>query len=271
MKNIDFTNFVVIESYNKYQYQFGIDYVSKNCNVIDYKKYYKQVKKEFNKYKIEKNITDIDKVRLITDIKRIIDCRCREILNKLGYVKDITSKNYPELVKIPELKNINDLTLISFLLDINLEIILKSRKVRNNTEHEFIVPTFEELKNSLSSCELFLIALKNMFVENRFSCFKITSKESSQIINIIPYKQNIGEYENIGLISLNDKCYDSFSMEYSILLRYIISRNFDNIPRDLFEINRNMPNEKIHCSGLTFADRDYSYDELFFECPFDYI
>ncbi|NFO87887.1 hypothetical protein FDC58_15595 [Clostridium botulinum] len=271
MSGIDFTKFFVIESYNKYDWGFDIDYVSKNSDSIDYKEYYKQVKKEFNKYKNNpEDITNVEKVRLVTDIKRIIDCRCRVILNKLGYVKKITKKNYPELKEISELKNLNDLTLISFLLDIDLEIIFKSRQIRNCTEHEHTVPTFDEIKESLSSCELFLIVLKNMFDKSRLSYFEIYSEDADYKITIQPYKSNYDVYENIGGIALDGIYYHSFKYEYSILLRYILARNFDNIPRELFKINSDMPNDKINCIGLTFGG-EHDYDNLFFDSPFDFI
>lgn len=269
MKNIDFTKFYIIEDYNKYSYAFDMDFNKKEKKIINYLEYYKDI---YEKMKRLKKLSDIDKVRLITDIKRLVDCRCAMILENLGYLEPITKENYPELLRINELKNLNKMTLISYLMDINLEIIFKVRKIRNTVEHEYYIPSTEEIKESFSSCELFLIVLKSMFSSDKFKYYEITSYNTDKVITIQPYKTEDG----LGNINLTGVKYTSKDKEYTILLRYILSRKFDNIPKELFKVNSSMPDERIKCIGIQDAKFyedifDFEQNELCLEETLDYI
>lgn len=97
-----------------------------------------------------------------------IDCKCKNILNKFGYVKELNEKNYPDIKEYFKGESAPIITLISNLTDLNLIIVDEVRELRNILEHEFKIPKIEEVKRAVSVAELFILAINYKIINTLY-------------------------------------------------------------------------------------------------------
>lgn len=205
-------------------------------------------------------------VGALSNSKRAIDCQIDWIISYLGFdhLKFNESK-YPEVrLLIDEFedthKNSKDLTMkLRFIQALGVAptfLISKIRKIRNELEHEYTLPSIEDVIESIEVAELFINATENIlfnkfctdyFIQNEYdendrkfyekSILRVSFESKSSFnpetcINIIYRKDNIKEKlklkpENIGYVFFikasitNEYSYLANAMGYDIDRQYI--------------------------------------------------
>jgi hypothetical protein len=165
----------------------------------------------------------------ISNAKRAIDCQIDSIISVLGYdykqfdnrksypltkefINDfyngITSNGITEKIKLLNILNLMPTFLIS-----------KIRNLRNNVEHEYILPVFEEVQEALEIAELFIYSSNKkisdtnrlIYLGSNYKTELATRMDGSKysLTSILPkflcIEFSYHNYEKILLVVVNDK------------------------------------------------------------------
>lgn len=228
---IDWTNFRVLNEYAKHtSYLIDLRFSENKTNIVP-EQYFLWAKDDL--LKNENNIDLKTRVSMVSNVKRCIDCKCETILKSLGYEKEINVKNYPKLKEYFSGDSSPIITLLSKILDLNMIVVEEIRKLRNNIEHDYEVPSVEDAKRAVSVAELFLLALNSKI--GNLSCYIIVSspnKEDEINIVLAPEGDDVADFNKIK-IRINDKSYYPEDVEYFKLLQVLISHQFSKLPNIL--------------------------------------
>ena len=111
------------------------------------------VKKESGKLNIYENIRNL--INSLSNIKRSINCQIDQILFVFGFLESPKRErwSFPKKVK--------------FIKDIGIttpEIIEKINRKRNLLEHEYVIPSDEDVSDAIGIAELFIESVKPIFI-----------------------------------------------------------------------------------------------------------
>lgn len=187
------------------------------------------------------------RINCLTNCKRAIDCQIDWIISYLGIdYLELNEKKYPFL---PEyLKEINGsifssdmpfkIKFIQIMGIAPMLLISNIRKIRNELEHEYKIPTFEECQEALELTDLFINSTQNkmwykkktnIFIKNRKNNLSYSSiGVSEEVFNSNNPFIEIFYYINKERISF--KFYPS-DKEYLELLYISVNQDYKRFPR----------------------------------------
>lgn len=220
---IDWTNFQVLNEYNKSSYLFSLDESLVKKDTLNSTDYFNWAKEDLHNN--NNKIPVKTRVEIISNIKRAIDCKCEYILKELGFLQEINKKNYLDAFKNIEGDTSPSMSLISYLTDLNIVVVEEIRKLRNKTEHDYCIPSIEDVRRSVCVGELFLLAIKSKLENIRFFS-TISCEKNEEKLQIGLYKDNKSSCIKINNIKLYPQ--DKY---YCELLRILITGNFNELPK----------------------------------------
>nr|WP_025774446.1 hypothetical protein [Clostridium botulinum] len=196
-------------------------------------------------------------VGVLSNSKRAIDSQIDWIISYLGFdYLSFNEFNYPNIKEIinkfeerSNSSNNNTSFKLRFIQALEIAptfLISKIRKLRNQLEHEYIVPKEEEAREAIEISELFINATQNIVLHKFCSNYSIQNEYDEEKNRLeLPYikidlnsysneGRNISIHYNIdgankGKIILNPK-----DKEYIFLIKVSISYNFSQLP-ELFK------------------------------------
>lgn len=244
---IDWTEFRVVHRYDKHCVFFDTKNITKD--IISAEKYLSWAKAGLE----NDDIDEESRVNIISHVKRAIDCKCEEILKKFGYKEEINEKNYPKLKEYFKGESAPIINFISKLMDLNIIIIDEVRKLRNITEHDYLIPDIEDVKRAVSVAELFIIAIDSKVRDVSYYIEIESRKYEGNQIRIHLVK---GNFESSPVIYVNSNKIGCNEKEYFKLLNILITGSYKKLP-ELFKCN----------SPLKYINyKEYIEDEfIFFE------
>lgn len=126
----------------------------------------------------EKNLVDA-----LSSAKRAIDCQIDWIISYLGYdFKCFNDKKYPNILSVikefeSELGVSSNFSLkLRFIQSLGISpvfLISKIREIRNNLEHQYVMPKLEEVKEAIEIAELFINATQNVLFQKFYTDYVI--------------------------------------------------------------------------------------------------
>ncbi|MCB2297051.1 hypothetical protein [Clostridium tagluense] len=256
----DWTNFIIFEwdILGEFNYIFEV----KPEEFLEYAK-------DDIKLKEQKGLIDA-----MSNAKRAIECQIDSIISILGYDYKIfdsrnsyleTKKFIKEYFKEEVVDGLTDrIKLLQVLNIAPTFLISKIRNLRNKVEHEYIMPTYQEVKESIEIAELFInSSMRKISISNRaiyfgnkygleeceglndsvynayrihtnYICIEIDWYKKKSIINLtfvrdnkntLPYYPNTSENTSY-VINSDDEMYPYF-------LKVIYTKEYDLLPRIL--------------------------------------
>ncbi|MEG2458116.1 MAG: hypothetical protein RSB41_04430 [Bacilli bacterium] len=236
---IDWTNFYVLTLESKQEVFFNNRDFGIGHTELTAEDYFSWAKEGIDQNK-EISVKEI--IEIISNVKRAIDCKCESFLKTYGFIEDINSVNYPWFKELIKGEPISFLSLISYLMDLNLIIIEEIRKLRNKTEHDYSIPTIEDAKRAVAVGELFLLAFNQKVNNIRYYC-QISSEKYDDEFYICLYRDGDEDpFNSDSLIEINDTIFNSSKKEYAMLLKLLVNGDFNNLP---FLFNKEIPSKSI--------------------------
>ncbi|UZP03333.1 hypothetical protein JW813_16735 [Clostridium botulinum] len=158
-------------------------------------------------------------VGAVTNSKRAIDCQIDWIISYLGYdYLNFNKEKYPNIIKmITELEKSENLSgefplKLRFIQVLEIAptfLISQIREIRNELEHEYILPSEKRAKEAVEMAELFINATQNKIFNKFITNYIIQNKYEEG-----PWKLEIPSY----VIDFNLN-------EHDIRIRYLIGDN----------------------------------------------
>lgn len=235
---VDWSNFYILHNCSTDSIAF--DDVDDGFTEIKPHEYLKNAKKIFNSHA---ELDNVDKINIISNVKRFIDCRCENILKLFGYNEKITDRNYPELKDFFKGEGNNNINFIGYLSDLNMILIEEVRKLRNIIEHDYKLVKDEDVKRAIAVAELFAVFVDSKFHYTRLDFIEIYSYHEVQME--IHFVKDVDKNE--AFLYLGDKKYSNKDKEFAQILRIVINGNYHELP-NVFgqDINRQFINFKEH-------------------------
>lgn len=259
---IDWTNFRVLNEYAKHtSYLIDLRFSEKKTNIVA-EDYFLWAKDDLIRSGNE--IDTKTRISIVSNIKRFIDCKCETVLKNLGYEKEISLKNYPNLKEYFLGNSSPVIMLLSNIVDLNMIVVEEIRKLRNSIEHDYTIPSIEDVKRAVSVAELFLLALDSK-ISSLSLYVIISSPNKDDKIHIL---LSVEDDDTTGFskvkISVNDKKYYPEDIKYFELLQMLISHRFLNLPNIL---GYNIPLKHIKYKEY-WDEETMSFEDFDIEDPF---
>ncbi|MBI6020013.1 hypothetical protein H8J79_04085 [Clostridium perfringens] len=237
---------------NKLSYSYDFLFFNREIMERAYIKpdeYYKWAKDYWNKYGEKMNLRQ--RIETISHIKRFIDCKCDLFLRELGYNQEINIKNYKFIKKHILSDQAPQISLCSYLLDLNMIIVSEIRSLRNKVEHDYLKPTINDVIRAISVADLFKLAFKDKINNIIYLC-EVMSIDKNSSIEIFLHKEDGNDIGELSLsnpvITINNLNLRSEDEYYCEVLRMLISYDFKELPQIL---GVKMPKEYINFNVVT--------------------
>lgn len=222
---------------NKLSHNYDLYFFNRQLIEDEYIKpdeYYNWAKESWDKYGNEMDLRH--RVETISNIKRFIDCKCELFLRELGYNNEINEKNYKFIKNYIFSDQAPQISLCSYLLNLNMIIVSEIRSLRNKVEHNYLKPTINDVIRAISVADLFNLAFKDKINNIIYLC-EIRSINKKDIIEIFLNKEYGNDTIELSLsepvININNLQIKSSDQYYCELLHMLISHDFKELPKIL--------------------------------------
>ena len=270
---INWSDFCIALNEDKFMMKYLL---KKSPFEITPEEYLEWADEEYNTHK--KKMSSKIKINIMCNIKRAIDSKVMGTLQRFGYENKISDKNYPLLKKYFGEDDNAAISILGYIIDVDTTIITEIRKVRNFIEHEFRVPTDEDVKRAISGAKLFLLAIDSK-IENTAFYITLTCSKYQNTVDIL--LSGIEDYNSlqdkvrwdidISIKNLDEKGILKDSRElravnedYIEWLHILVNRKYKNIPKLM---GSSIPEDKIYYKEY-LDEEDMLFDMEESELPF---